>query len=274
MRLMLWAHPRSRSTAFERAFLERGDCTVLHEPFSAVRYHGADPAPLLSAISSPTGSQTSSLLAPVRYTPPTPVHLVVKDMPSHTTYSQAYLSSFTHHVLLVRAPAASIRSFHAVDPDFLASDAGYKEMLSLGRSLAAAGANILVVEADDFAAAAEPTLRRVCAFLGVDFSQNMVDWEARRAIPAWQMWTEFHTDALSATTIAPPKAARAPLPQHRLDLVAELEPVYREILALRELLPAEAQEPADAAKEQCAQTDKAALPKEMRAPALVDTAQV
>ena len=30
---MLWAHPRSVSTAFERVMRERGDVTVFHEPF-------------------------------------------------------------------------------------------------------------------------------------------------------------------------------------------------------------------------------------------------
>lgn len=285
MRLMLWAHPRSRSTAFERAFLERGDCTVLHEPFSAVRYHAADPAPLRTAVSSPTLALTSPLLAAVRHTPSTSAHLVVKDMPSHTKYPPSYLSSFTHHVLLVRAPAAAVRSFHAVDPDFLAADAGYAEMLSVGRALAAAHAPVLVVEADDFAAAPEATLRRVCAFLSIDYAPAMVDWEARRAIPAWQMWTEFHTDALSATTIAAPKTERAQLPQNRIDLVAKLEPIYRQILALRDdkepaVSPAVISlvDPVAAADptEQCTQPDKAAMPTEMemRAPPMVDTAQL
>ena len=34
MILVLWAAPRSRSTAFFRMMAERGDHTVLHEPFS------------------------------------------------------------------------------------------------------------------------------------------------------------------------------------------------------------------------------------------------
>jgi len=34
MRLMLWSVPRSRSTAFFRMMAERGDFSVVHEPFS------------------------------------------------------------------------------------------------------------------------------------------------------------------------------------------------------------------------------------------------
>lgn len=37
--LVLWAVPRSASTAFERVFIERGEHEVIHEPFSATYYH-------------------------------------------------------------------------------------------------------------------------------------------------------------------------------------------------------------------------------------------
>jgi hypothetical protein len=230
---MLWAHPRSRSTAFERAFMERGDCTILHEPLSKTRYHGADPAPLLAAIADPVAFTTSPLLDDIRHTPPHPVYGVVKDMPSHTTYSDAHLASFTHHILLVRDPAASIRSYHAVDPTFLSSDAGYAEVLALGRRLVKSRAQTLVVETDTFASAPEETLRRVCEFLGIPYVPAMVSWEARRAIPAWRMWTEFHKDALESTSIAAQMPNAAPLPAARIDLIAELQPIYRDIVALQ-----------------------------------------
>jgi Sulfotransferase domain len=240
MRAMLWAHPRSRSTAFERAFIERGDCVVVHEPLSKAHYHGADPAPLLSALSDPLSLATSPLLADVRYTPPTSAHAVVKDMPSHAHYPDAHLASFTHHVVLVRRPAAAIRSYHAVDPAFAAADAGYVEVFALARRLAAAGAPLLVVEADDFAAAPTDTLTRVCRFLGISFSERMVRWEPRSAMPAWDMWAKFHHTALVSTTITtalPPIAsggAQQPLPPHCARLIAALEPVYLDILALGE----------------------------------------
>src|ERR1700761_8659307 len=53
----LWSAPRSRSTAFFRSMAERGDMTVVHEPFSNLRDYGetdaggltfSAPAPLLA----------------------------------------------------------------------------------------------------------------------------------------------------------------------------------------------------------------------------------
>jgi hypothetical protein len=39
--LMLWSAPRSRSTAFYRMMIERGDFTGVREPFSRVEVFGA-----------------------------------------------------------------------------------------------------------------------------------------------------------------------------------------------------------------------------------------
>ena len=36
----LWSAPRARSTAFFRSMAERGDMTVLHEPFCNLRDYG------------------------------------------------------------------------------------------------------------------------------------------------------------------------------------------------------------------------------------------
>src|SRR5690348_15151778 len=40
MHLMLWSVPRGRSTAFFRMMAERGDFTVVHEPFSYLVMYG------------------------------------------------------------------------------------------------------------------------------------------------------------------------------------------------------------------------------------------
>jgi hypothetical protein len=44
--IALWAHPRSRSTALERVFIERGDFKVFHEPFAHMAFdeHSAIPS--------------------------------------------------------------------------------------------------------------------------------------------------------------------------------------------------------------------------------------
>lgn len=237
VRLMLWAHPRSRSTALERAFIERGDCTVLHEPFSKVRYHDADTAPLLAAVADPALLETSALLDDVRYAPVGARHAVVKDMPSHAEYDDAFLASFTHHLFLVRDPADSIRSYYAVDPGFQEEEAGYAEMLELAGRLRASEAKVAVVESDVFAEAPEKVLRVVCEFLELEWLERMVRWEAREEMPNWNMWSKFHKTALKSTTIEGGKEGKEgkkkkELPAEKERLVERLTPVYESILVL------------------------------------------
>ena len=40
--LVLWATPRSTSTAFEWMMRQRGDFTCFHEPFNEAYYYGSD----------------------------------------------------------------------------------------------------------------------------------------------------------------------------------------------------------------------------------------
>lgn len=234
VRLMLWAHPRSRSTALERAFIERGDCVVLHEPFSKARYHGTDASALASAVSSSalSPSSPSPLLSDVVFAPSGAKHAVVKDMPSHAAYSDTFLATFTHHIFLVRDPADSVRSYYKVDPGFGDDEAGYDEMLALVKRVSAAGAAVRVLESDVFSVSAEEVLRDVCGFLGLDWVERMVRWETRKAMPAWGMWSKFHKTALASTTIKAGSGERAPLPEEKERLVKRLTPVYESILEI------------------------------------------
>ncbi len=43
--IALWAHPRSRSTALERVFIERKDFEVFHEPFAHMAFDEQSPIP-------------------------------------------------------------------------------------------------------------------------------------------------------------------------------------------------------------------------------------
>ena len=47
--LMLWSAPRSRSTAFYRMMIERGDVTGVHEPFSPVEVFGTADIGIINA---------------------------------------------------------------------------------------------------------------------------------------------------------------------------------------------------------------------------------
>ena len=65
---MLWSAPRSRSTAFFRMMAQRGDCTVVHEPFSYLAefgYADVGGVRVFSAAELLDGLRAQSALRPV-----------------------------------------------------------------------------------------------------------------------------------------------------------------------------------------------------------------
>lgn len=237
MRAIVWAHPRSRSTAFERAFIERDDFVVLHEPTTKYRYFGESVGDILAAMSGKSTLMQSSLLADVRYTPKNPKHAIVKDMPycALEFLNDEFLGTFDHHIILVRSPAASLRSFYTVNPDFEENEAGYPELLALAKHLKnKLGRRIFIIEADEFAKNPKLTLQECCNYLGISYDRRMVNWSQRSEIPAWDIWSNFHKEALSTTSVKCTSSSSScgSLPEACQTLIRKMEPVYHEILEL------------------------------------------
>lgn len=232
-RIILWGHPRCRSTAFERAMVEREDFAVLHEPLSKVRYFGETATTMLSALAELAEGSVSAKLLDTLALGKSARGLFVKDFPYHCLDQilQTPLWQFTH-VFLVREPRATISSFHNVHPAFREDEVGYSELLQLllhvKKKLKAPP---LVIEADALALHPEAVFRDFCSSCEIDFSSTMLRWRAERRIPAWDSWKGFHDRALQTTSIEPPSPPRSALPEHRERLIKELEPLYGRILS-------------------------------------------
>ena len=77
---ILWANPRSTSTAFEWMMRQRGDLECFHEPYGEVWYQGDEPLwPRFTADSVRTPGLTYDCLL---YTSPSPRDRSLSRMPS------------------------------------------------------------------------------------------------------------------------------------------------------------------------------------------------
>ena len=110
---MLWSAPRSRSTAFFRMMAERGDFTMVYEPFSYLAEFGyadiageriTSAAGLISALGS---------LAAVG-------HVFAKETTGRhypeVLADRQFLATGALHTFLIRHPRETISSYHALDP--------------------------------------------------------------------------------------------------------------------------------------------------------------
>ncbi len=203
----VWAHPRSRSTALERAFMERGDCEVVHEPLSMVRYHNWDPTHVVDTlINTPIGRMEPPIES-ITFSPVSPVARVVKDFPYHDLSATARIvrdDRAAEHIFLAREPQETVSSWLQVEPDFEEWELGYAELLeSIHTYEEATGRLPHIVTAQALSMRPERVLRRVCDRIGLPWSQKMLDWDDDTDLSSWHVWGRYHVTAASSSGIGP-----------------------------------------------------------------------
>lgn len=137
---------------------------------------------------------------------------------------------------LIRHPRRSIPSYYrcTVPPldkmtgfyNFMPSEAGYAELRTLFDFLVKERivdeSNLLVVDADDLLDDPEAIIRAYCQHVGLDFTDNMLNWgeeDTKIAQEKFAKWTGFHEDALGSTSLRPRNKAHV---SHRVPLAVAL----------------------------------------------------
>ena len=202
--IALWCHPRSRSTALERAMMERGDLRVVHEPFSYLYYvdQRRGSAPHLDL--DPERPQSyaairAELLALAREQP-----VFVKDMAYHCVDDlllDEELLRVARHVFLIRDPAQAIASYYAIDPHCALEEMGIEQLCRLFRRVEEIKARRpLVINAESLASSPDVTLSRLYESVGLSNRNGAATWEPghRRE---WDSWREWHRDAAESSGI-------------------------------------------------------------------------
>lgn len=198
--LALWSAPRSRSTAFERMMRERGDFTVLHEPFSHLANYGSTTVDGAEIRSEP------ELLAALRRLPG-PVFF--KDTTDfyypHLLADTAFLAEATH-TFLVRHPREAIASHFALNPRLNRDEIGFAWLAEIFDAVAAArGTTPVVVDSGDLIADPAGVVARYCELVGIEFRAGALEWSPGMA-PGWQRSAKWHRATSSTGTFT----ARSP----------------------------------------------------------------
>jgi hypothetical protein len=170
----LWSAPRSRSTAFARMMAERGDLTVLHEPFSHVMDFGS------TTVDGQTVHGEAELIAALRaLSHRTPVFF--KDTtdfhyPGLLT-DRAFLTEVTH-TFIVRHPREAIASHYAVNPDVSSEEIGFFRLAEIFDAVAEQTATRpVVIDSDDLIAHPAQTVRRYCELTGLSYQEAALSWQ-------------------------------------------------------------------------------------------------
>lgn len=200
--VVLWAVPRSTSTAFELMMRQRGDMLCFHEPFGEVWHCGDDDrCPPAHRFDDRPGLSLAStwadLLAAAENGP-----VFVKDFPHHVMpmVGEAFIDRITHS-FLVRDPAKALSSLHRQWPDFVVEESGFPAQRELFDQVTAqTGRTPPVIDSDDLLDDPAGVVAAWCGSVGLPFVPDALSWPEGTTIEAgWYDGAPWHRE-LSAST--------------------------------------------------------------------------
>ncbi|MEO0765327.1 MAG: HAD family hydrolase [Pseudomonadota bacterium] len=172
-RIAMWSGPRNLSTAMMYSFAARGDCRVVDEPFYAayLAATGAD-HPMRDAVlasqSSDPDEVAKSLFSPVSEPLFYQKHMTHHMLPE---WPLMWMEDM-HNVFLIRHPARVVASYAAKREAPTLDDIGFVQQVRIMERV-----NFpIVVDASDIRRDPAGMLRRLCAALGISWTDDMLHW--------------------------------------------------------------------------------------------------
>ncbi|GAB4052474.1 sulfotransferase-like domain-containing protein [Catellatospora paridis] len=186
--LALWSAPRSRSTAFARMMAERGDRTVVHEPFSLVVDFGE------VKVGDRVAHTEQDVLAALRATAAEKPVFFKDTTDFHypaLLADEGFLAAATH-TFIIRHPAEAIASHHKLNPNLGRDEIGFAWLYEIFAAVqAATGTTPVVVDSDDLLDRPAETVRAYCSAVGIPFLPDALSWEPGMR-PEWQGTSRWH----------------------------------------------------------------------------------
>src|SRR5688572_12401542 len=208
----LWSTARSRSTAFFRSIVERGDLLALHEPLEGLHFIGPlqidgqtfDSVPALLAWLVEDRSERSVFLK----------ETVNRPVQSSVVEDQRFLAEASH-AFLIRRPEEIAASWLALEHDMRIFDTGLRLLHDLFIAVQSAGGHPpVVIDAEDLVANPPATMAAYCAAVGLPFIADALSWEPGER-SEWARASRWHVDAaISSGFEAPARPDRHGLATH------------------------------------------------------------
>jgi Sulfotransferase domain len=229
----LWSPPRTRSTAFFRSMVERGDMTVLlHEPFCKLKDFGEtddggrtfdSPLSLLAWL----GEETHNMRVFLKDHPPAYYPDVIAD--------RRFLAE-TRHAFIIRRPEEIAASCYALSPGTNIESIGLEKLCEAQAAIRDAGGDAsVVIDSDDLVARPEATMAAYCAVVGLPFIPQALSWEPGER-PEWRQYAPWHVDASASSGFERPEHVYPHTVENSPDLArlaARHRPFHEQLYAQR-----------------------------------------
>jgi len=204
--LVLWATPRSTSTAFEWMMRMRGDMMCFHEPFGEPWYQGEKPLwPRLKPDSPRTTGLTFESVWNDLKTTAKNEPVFSKDFPHYVEHmwTHEFLSHFNHS-FLIRNPAKVATSMYKHWPDFVLKEIAFVEQRKLFDRLCEDGTVPPVIDSDDLLENPYAIVETYCNAVGIPFIPEALSWEpGERNEVSWYDGGSWHGNLRDSDGLKP-----------------------------------------------------------------------
>ena len=236
MLLVLWATPRSTSTAFEWMMRQRGDFECFHEPWNELYYYGEDRVSQRDAhVEARPGHSFDAtwedLLAKSQQSP-----VFVKDFAysvEHTLTNERL--DACSHTFLIRDPVRVVQGMAKHWPDCTWEEVGFESLHRLFHQLAdRTGSPPPVMTSASLLAEPANTAAAYCAAVEIPFIEQALEWETGdRSEVSWygEGSGPWHETLRSSTGIKPPATKYPPLEEtpRLFEMAQRAQPLYDEL---------------------------------------------
>ncbi len=182
MKIAMWSGPRNLSTAMMYSFAARGDCAVWDEPFYAayLRETGMDHPMREDIIAAHDADAARVAEACTGHIPQDQSLFYQKHMTLHMipAFDRGFMRQLTN-VFLIRHPARVVASYSKKREAPTLADIGFVQQAELFDQVADwLGRAPLVVDSADIRSNPMEKLEKLCAALGIPFTEKMLRWPA------------------------------------------------------------------------------------------------
>ena len=221
----LIACPRTLSTALMYAFAQRTDTTVIDEPFYAnylVRTGKQHPGreAIIAAQSKELTTQIKAINEHSNN------HIFVKNIAHHLYDIEVDFLMGYHNIFYLRDPRRILTSMAKIMPDPSMMDIGIKVQYETMRRLKKANKKFLVLNSSDLLAAPASMLNKLCAELGIEFQNAMLQWPAGPKSYDGVWASHWYKSLHKTTGFGQENISTDPLPARLESLCAEATEYY------------------------------------------------
>jgi hypothetical protein len=215
--IFLWAVPRSISTAFFRAMMNRKKIKVLLEPYSRAYYYSTERvSKRYEKEPIQDGCTYMDIKAQCEENIPGASAVFVKDMAYYLVNrldSPAVLPLNYRHTFIIRDPHKTVYSLYKMSLNkeltgwdhFDGNEVGFKELYRVYEMVTnELGQEPIVVDADDLLKHPEDILRQYCVKVGLEFEPGMLNWdETPQDMSVFQDWMPWFEGVLTSKKFEP-----------------------------------------------------------------------